>query len=436
MKVFLDSVGCRLNQSEIETYARQLRATGHDLVPAPEQADVTVVNTCTVTVAAAADSRKKIRRAARAGCGEVVVTGCWSTLLPQRAASLPGVGRVIPNAEKDTLVAKILGLPAEEIMDNSEPRVPIPGPRMRTRAFIKAQDGCDNHCSFCITRLARGPSRSRTIEAVLADVDAALAGGSREVILTGVNLGAWGRDLPSRPGLSALITAVLERTNAPRLRISSLEPWDLEVGFFNLWHDERLARHLHLPLQSGCAATLRRMVRETTPEEYAVLVETARQAIPGVAITTDIIVGFPGESEAEFDESLAFVRQMNFAGGHVFTYSKRPGTAAARLPDPVPHPVRKERNAAMRAVLETSEKTYAEQFVGQRVEVLWERADRRGDGWRMEGLSGNYLRVHARAETCLHNQISTVRLTGLNGRGLVGAIEPGNENKAPITEPG
>jgi threonylcarbamoyladenosine tRNA methylthiotransferase MtaB len=436
MKVFLDSVGCRLNQSELETYARQLRAAGHDLVPGPEQADVTVVNTCTVTVAAAADSRKKIRRAARAGCGEVVVTGCWSTLAPQKATSLIGVSRVIPNAEKETLVANVFGISPQKCPLDEIPRLPIPGPRMRTRAFIKAQDGCDNHCSFCITKLARGPSRSRPVEAVLADVDAALAGGSREVILTGVNLGAWGRDLPSRPGLAALITAVLEQTDVPRLRVSSLEPWDLDAEFFDLWQDERLGRHLHLPLQSGCAATLRRMVRATTPTEYAALVETARRAIPGVAITTDIIVGFPGESEADFEESLAFVRRMKFAGGHVFTYSKRPGTAAARLPDPVPHPVRKELNAAMRAVLQASEQAYAERFVGRRVDVLWERADRRGDGWRMEGLSGNYLRVHAHAETCLHNQISTVRLTGLNGRGLVGTIEPGNENKAPITEPG
>jgi threonylcarbamoyladenosine tRNA methylthiotransferase MtaB len=436
MKVFLDSVGCRLNQSELETYARQLRAAGHDLVSDPAQADVTVVNTCTVTVAAAADSRKKIRRAARAGCGEVVVTGCWSTLLPQRAASLPGVGRVIPNAEKDTLVAEMLGLSVDGIVGNAGPRVPIPGPRMRTRAFIKAQDGCDNHCSFCITKLARGPSRSLPVEVILADVDAALAGGSKEVILTGVNLGAWGRDLDFQPGLAALITAVLEQTDVPRLRVSSLEPWDLDAEFFDLWQDERLGRHLHLPLQSGCAATLRRMARATTPAEYAALVETARRAIPDVAITTDIIVGFPGESEAEFEESLAFVRRMEFAGGHVFTYSKRPGTAAARLPDPVPHPVRKERNAAMRAVLQASEEAYAQQFVGQRVDVLWERADRREDGWRMEGLSGNYLRVHARAETCLHNQISTVRLTGLNGRGLAGSIEPGNEEEAPKPEPG
>lgn len=423
MKIFLDSVGCRLNQSELETYARQFRAAGHDLVPGPEQADVTVVNTCTVTVAAAADSRKKIRRVARAGSGEVVVTGCWSTLKPGKAASLMGVRRVIPNDQKEALVAEILGLPAESLSGESEPRRPIPGPRARTRAFVKAQDGCDNYCSFCITRLARGPARSRSIEAVLADVDAALAGGSQEVILTGVNLGAWGRDLPSRPSLAALIAAVLERTDVPRLSVSSLEPWDLDAEIFDLWQDERLGQHLHLPLQSGCAATLGRMVRKTTPDEYAALVETIRRAIPGVAITTDIIVGFPGESEAEFEESLAFVRRMNFAGGHVFTYSRRPGTAAARLPDPVPHPVRKERNAAMRAALKASQKTYAQEFVGQHVDVLWERARQVEDGWRMEGLSGNYLRVHAPAESCLHNQISTVKLTSLNERGLVGTLE-------------
>jgi threonylcarbamoyladenosine tRNA methylthiotransferase MtaB len=198
-------------------------------------------------------------------------------------------------------------------------RQPVPGGRLRTRAFIKVQDGCDNRCTFCITTLARGAGRSLPVEAILADINAALAGGAQEIVLTGVHLGSWGQDFETPQKIRDLIETILAEAPVIRLRLSSLEPWDLEADFFSLWQDQRLARHLHLPLQSGSAATLRRMARKTTPEDFARLVAAAREHIPEVAITTDVIAGFPGESEAEFAESLEFVRQMNFAGGHVFT---------------------------------------------------------------------------------------------------------------------
>lgn len=432
MKVYLDSVGCRLNQSELEAFARQFRAAGHSLVPTPEGADLVVVNTCTVTAAAASDSRQKVRHVHRAGASQVVVTGCWATLEPEQARRLPGVVRVVPNDAKDALVANLLGLPPETFDLEPLAREPLPGARLRTRQFIKAQDGCDNRCTFCITTLARGAGRSRPVEEVLADIRYACGlerdrrngtSDAQEIVLTGVHLGSWGHDLTPPQRLHDLVRAILKKSDFSRLRLSSLEPWDLDEEFFSIWEEPRLCRQLHLPLQSGSAATLRRMARKTTPEAYARLVESARSAIPGVAITTDLIAGFPGESEAEFAECLAFVRQMRFAGGHVFTYSARPGTAAARMPDQVPHEARRERNAQLRLALAESAQVYAAGFLGATLPVLWETASALGPaGWRLSGLTDNYLRVHATAPEPLWNQLIPVRLERLEGEEFLGVL--------------
>jgi threonylcarbamoyladenosine tRNA methylthiotransferase MtaB len=421
VKIYLDTIGCRLNQAEIESYARQFRAAGHDLVAEPAEADLAVVNTCAVTRAAVSDSRAKVRQFNRAGVKEVILTGCWSTLQPDQAAGLEGVSRLVPNEAKDRLVADLLQMPMAAFGLEPIERQPIPGARLRTRAFIKVQDGCDNRCTFCVTTLARGGGRSRSVAEILEDIR--LAGQAREVVLTGVHLGSWGVDLSPHLHLRDLIRRILTETDVPRLRLSSLEPWDLDEEFFSLWDDPRLCPHLHLPLQSGCAATLRRMARKTSPEAFAELVTAARSTIPGVAITTDVITGFPVETQAEFEESLEFVRQMRFAGGHVFTYSARPGTAAARMPEQVPHAVRKHRNAQMRDVFSEAQHTYQEAFLGQVLPVLWESSDLLGEeGWELSGLTGNYLRVHARALHRLWNKITPVRLSGLAGGYLQGDI--------------
>jgi threonylcarbamoyladenosine tRNA methylthiotransferase MtaB len=423
VKVFLDSVGCRLNQSEIEAYARQFAAAGHSLVPTAEQADLVLVNTCAVTAAAASDSRNKIRQAARAGAGEIVVTGCWSTLYTQAALNLPSVAHVIPNADKDNLVASLLDLPGDVFDLEPLARQPVPGARLRTRAFIKVQDGCDNRCTFCITTLARGSGRSRPLAQVLADIQAALDGGCQEIVLTGVHLGSWGQDFAGTQRLHHLVETILAETDVTRLRLSSLEPWDLDAEFFRLWENPRLCRHAHLPLQSGCAATLRRMARKTTPTSFAALITSIRATVPDIAITTDIITGFPGESETEFAESLEFVRRMQFAGGHVFTYSARPGTAAARMPEQVEFSLRKKRNAQMRAVFTESAARYQGNFIGQVLPVLWESATAVGpDGWQVSGLTDNYLRVQAHAPRCVWNQITPVQLLRRDGESLHGEL--------------
>jgi len=392
MKVFLDTIGCRLNQAEIERMAAQLRWAGHTIVNHSSEAELVIVNTCAVTTEAASDSRQKIRQAARAGAEQVVVTGCWATLFPKTAADLPGVSLVVANPEKDHLVANLFQIREEEFDLEPIARQPLPGAHLRTRAFIKVQDGCDNFCTFCITRLARGAGRSRPVQEVLKDVNAALAGGSKEIVLTGVHLGSWGKDFAKASHLRNLVESILQDTGVPRLRLSSLEPWDLDEDFFTLWQDPRLCRHLHLPLQSGSETVLKRMARKTTPGSFSRLVQMARQVSPQIAVTTDMIVGFPGETEQEFAETLEFVQAMQFAAGHVFTFSSRPGVAAERMPNQVPHPIRKRRSALLRAVLAKSSGQYRRQFLGKTLEVLWEAGqEEENSGWLLHGLTDNYL---------------------------------------------
>jgi threonylcarbamoyladenosine tRNA methylthiotransferase MtaB len=423
MKVFLDMVGCRLNQSELENYARQFRMAGHSLVSKPELADMIVLNTCTVTAAAASDSRQKIRQAGRSGASQVIVTGCWSSLHEAEAASFPGVTRLIGNMEKDDLVPTVLDLPAVDFASRSIKREPIPGARQRSRAFIKVQDGCDNHCTYCITTLARGVGRSRKIPEILADVRSAQQGGAKEIVLTGVHLGSWGYDFEPHSSLLELVKALLSETEIPRIHLSSIEPWDISPGFFQLWRDPRLCRHLHLPLQSGSRATLKRMGRKITPQAYANIVQHARGAIPGVAITTDIIVGFPGETEKEFLESTAFIEEMAFTQAHIFTYSAMPGTAAARLPDQIPMTMAKQRNALLRQVAQKSSSQFLEAQLGQELLVLWEKVTPiKVAQWQLSGLTDNYLRIRAISPTPCANQIMPVRVTGISQGELTGEV--------------
>jgi threonylcarbamoyladenosine tRNA methylthiotransferase MtaB len=421
MKIFLDTIGCRLNQAEIEQMSRQFRAAGHEIVASAEHADMAVVNTCAVTTQAASDSRGKIRTIARAGVNEIVATGCWTTLQPREAAALPNVKHVIANDKKDNLVAQTLDLPLSTFDLEPIDRIPIPGLHRRTRAFIKVQDGCDNKCTFCVTTLARGEGRSRPLADVIQDINSALAGGSKEIVLTGVHLGSWGQDFGWH--LRDLVQAILRETDVQRLRLSSLEPWDLDADFFSLWNDERLMPHLHLPLQSGSDSTLRRMARKTTPNSFRELVHAARVVMPDAAITTDIIAGFPGETDDEFAETLDFVKEMGFSGGHVFSYSPRPGTGAARMKGQVRPEVRKRRNRILQEAIEESAKSYRARFIGQTLSVLWESTSEYGEyGWRMEGWTGNYLRVSAVAPLPRWNEVDRVKLERMDGEKALGVI--------------
>jgi len=416
VNVYLDSLGCRLNRSEIEMLARQFAAAGHDAVSDPARADVCVVNTCVVTAAAERKSRRRVRALARANpeaC--IAVVGCYATLAPETCAQLPGVAWVVPNAEKEETVETVK---AATLQTRYTPLAVRHAPR--TRAFVKVQDGCDNHCTYCIVRSLRGPSRSRPVAVIVAEVQTLVEeAGCQEAVLTGVNLGAYGRDLGETNGLSALAEALLTYTDLPRLRLSSLEPWDIDEGFFGLWEDVRLCRQLHLPLQSGCDETLRRMGRHITTAQFVRLVEAARAAIPDLAVTSDVIVGFPGEDEAAFRASYDLVAAMEFARLHVFPYSPRPGTAAVRLPEPVPRVQRHARAGVMRELGAEHARRFRQRFVGREMTVLWER--RRSDGlW--PGLTDNYLRVVSRAEGDLHNRLTATRLLASQNGRLVGEV--------------
>lgn len=424
MKIFLDTVGCRLNQSEIETMAHQFRIAGHEIIADASLADLVVINTCTVTSQAASDSRQKVRQAARSGAGEVILTGCWSTMEPEQAINLPNIRAIIPNDRKDKIVSEILDIPISEYELEPIARKPIPGSHHKTRAFIKVQDGCDNHCTYCITRLARGKASSRKIQDILKDIQVAFLGGAQEVVLTGVHMGSWEQDNNEGCGkLHALVHTILKETEMPRVRLSSLEPWDLDRDFFGLWENKRLCRHIHLPLQSGSESVLKRMARKTSPRAYSDLLMVARDMIPDVAITTDIIVGFPGETEQEFIETMDFVKDMSFSGGHVFKYSPRTGTVAAQMAGQISPDIKKSRNTKMRDLLAGSHQAYAQKFIGKELCVLWESTSQaEKDIWKLEGLTDNYLNITAFSSEARWNKIDRVVLNSIEGESILGTI--------------
>jgi threonylcarbamoyladenosine tRNA methylthiotransferase MtaB len=416
MRVHLTHLGCKLNQAEIERLGRDFEAAGHEVVGALAEADLHVVNSCTVTQAAARGSRKEAGRARRGGSSvRTVLTGCYASGSPEEAAGIAGVDLVVPNAEKDRLVEivhaafpALLTVPADPVPCSSITTGP-------TRALVKVEDGCNMRCAFCIIPFTRGAQRSRALPEVLAEVRALLGRGYREIVVTGVQISAW-RSEGGR--LADLVRAVLEETEVPRLRLTSIAPWDLDERLLDLWTDRRLCRHLHLSLQSGSTATLRRMRRPYTAESYLALLGRVRAAVPGVAVTTDVIVGFPGETEEEFAESLAAVEAAGFAKVHVFPYSVRPGTVAEGMPGQVPPEEKKERMARMLALAERADRDFQSAHLGTRGTVLWERPK---DGMG-QGLTDNYLRVLCPEGAALRNRFSEVEMVGIGPEGVVGRI--------------
>ncbi len=423
MKISLNSIGCRLNQAEIEKFANQLVRAGHELVPSEEQADVVILNTCTVTNHAASDSRGMVRRSLKNQPGRIIVTGCLSTLDPDSIAKIDPSVMIIDNNDKDNLVNQVI----PPIRDLRPPehvtRVNIPGMRHRTRAFIKAQDGCDNFCTFCVTRLARGKSRSVSADVIIKDVLYAENSGVKEVVLSGVQLGSWGSDLVPQKTISDLVKSVLAATTNVRVRLSSIEPWGIPGDFFQLWNEERICRQLHIPLQSGSDRILKKMGRKNTTAGYKRLVDTIRKICPEIAITTDILVGFPGESSDDFDETCVFMKSLNFAGGHVFTYSPRPGTVAAMMKNQIPHVQKAERSRFIRSLLMDLQQKYYRCFLQKELDILWESAQQQENGsWRLKGISDNYIRVYATYPKNLCNQISKVCMIEAAPSGIFGNI--------------
>ncbi len=429
MKVYLHSVGCRLNQSEIETMARQLLANGHEIAPDAGSADAIILNSCAVTAQAEKDVRRLTRKIHRQNNrANITLTGCYATIAPEQLAALPGVERVTPNQRKSRLVTLLdpqarIDLP----LFDQEPvaRDFLGGVAGNTRAFVKAQDGCNHKCAFCVTTIARGAGRSRPLGDVVAEIQGLAAAGYQEAVLTGVHLGSYGHDFGDTAGLKALTAAILTHTDIPRVRLSSLEPWDIPAGFFELWQNPRLLPHLHMPLQAGCDHTLRRMARRARCQPFRELAAAARAGIPNLNLSTDIIAGFPGETAADFAESLAFVQEIGFARLHVFGYSLRPGTAAAGMPDQIPPRQIKERVNCMIRLGDELSLAFHQNMAGKTAHVLWERAVG-GDeaGLRWVGYTENYLRVHAYGDADLFNRVTPVLLRSATKEGMVGNVLP------------
>jgi threonylcarbamoyladenosine tRNA methylthiotransferase MtaB len=423
MRLRLESIGCRLNISEIETMAREFAAAGHSVVGPGESADLCIFNSCTVTAVAARKSRHAIRQLRRA-CPDatIVTTGCFSELAPDETRSL-GVDLVVGNEDKDRLCSLLheSGLLGKDQPDCVE-KVQSHEERAagsRTRAFLKVQDGCDNRCTFCVVTIARGAGRSRPYDDVVSEVRHLHDSGFKEIVLSGVHLGSYGHDLAERRGLQNLVQRLLAETEIP------LEPWDLDEKFFGLFSDSRVLPHLHLPLQSGCDATLRRMARRTDQASFDRLVGAARATVPNVSISTDIMVGFPGETDREFSESISFVESMGFSRLHVFRYSPRERTLAAAMPDQVPGAVARERSLKMQILGSHLEIDFNRSCVGSTQEVLWEEAEEFGIGRRWSGLTDTYIRVVTETDSAvdLTNQITAAQILETIPGGVLGAVE-------------
>ncbi len=428
MRVRLESIGCRLNIGEIEAMARRLAGRGCRIVGPGEDADLCIFNSCTVTSTASRKSRQILRQMRRSAPGaKLVATGCYSELSPSEVRAL-GVDLVVANRDKDRIVELLEE--AELLASEDVTLDPVPTPRAsdtgtRTRAFVKVQDGCDNRCTFCVVTIARGPGRSRPSAEVIEEIEALIGLGHREVILSGVHLGSYGHDLGRPSGLERLILRILRETGIPRLRLSSLEPWDLEPRFFELFSDRRLMPHLHLPLQSGCDATLERMARRTTQRGYRQLVQSARDTVPGISISTDVMVGFPGETHDEFSQSMTFVEEMAFSRLHVFRFSSREGTRAATMPGQVSGNLAQERSRRLLELGARLENAHNRRFVGQQMPVLWERGEIVGLHRRWTGLTDNYIRcsTESAAEVDLTNQVTDTRLIATVPGGVLGDVD-------------
>ncbi len=414
--VALDTIGCKLNQAETELLARQLVEAGYQLVSPTSEADVYILNTCTVTHIADRKSRHRLRLAHRRNPNALVIaTGCYADRAQQELARIAGVDLVVDNKQKPHLVRLVA--------ESGGPGHPTPVPKrtrnnagLRTRAFIKVQDGCDSFCSYCIVPTVRGREKSLSADRIIAEVSQRVNDGCREVVLTGTRVGSYTDDGVS---LSGLLKRILAETNVARLRLSSLQPQEISPELIGLWHDTRLCRHLHLAVQSGSDRVLLRMRRRYSTGEYQQAVSLVRNAISEIAITTDIIAGFPGETDEEFEQSYDFCRQMAFARLHVFPYSPRSGTEAARMPQPVAERVKKQRTEQMLALARESAQSFGRKFLGRTTVVLWEKHSRDGI-W--SGLTDNYIKVYTRSDEDLTNKLLPVKLLEFREEGMWGDV--------------
>ena len=428
MKIGICTLGCKVNQYETQAMEQELLRRGHSLVPFEEEADAYIINTCTVTAVSDKKSRQMIRRARKLSPEAVVaVCGCYPQTHPE---DVKGLDVDLISGTGDRM--KFLDL-LEQAAREKEPVVrldealrrrnfevlPAGGMAERTRAMLKVEDGCVNFCSYCIIPYARGPVRSLPLDEAARQAAALEEEGYREVVITGIEISSWGRDLPGRPELIDLIEAVCQAVPGLRIRLGSLEPRTITPEFCRRAAAlPNLCPHFHLSLQSGCDATLARMNRKYDSARYYESVKLLRDAFSNPGITTDLIVGFPQETEEEFGQTLEFIRKCGFSAMHIFPYSRRPGTPAADMAGQIPKVVQEERvHRAMEAAEEMKE-AYLENMVGQTVSVLFE--EERDGLW--QGHTPSYVLAHGKGKD-LHNKVRQVRITGVVNGGLLGEVE-------------
>ena len=409
--VAIETHGCKLNQADSQVLARRFEQQGYVVVPPDQGADVYILNTCTVTKTADRKARQAIRAAQRRNPHALIVaTGCYAQRAPAEVARVQGISLVLGNLDKDRLVEQVMDLqgqpPVACAVGDEVPWHPAP---RRTRAMVKIQEGCNQVCAYCIVPRVRGRERSIPPQALLADIRALTAAGYREVVLTGTQLGSYGFDLAGT-SLSALLAAVLRETPVERLRVSSLQPQEIDEQLLANWEDARLCPHFHIPLQSGSDAVLPRMRRRYSTAQYAQAVERIRQRLPHASITTDVIVGFPGEGEAEFQATLELCAAIGFAAIHAFPYSVRPGTSAAHSSDQVDAPTKVHRMERLLALAKIQQMAFQQSQIGTLHRILWEDCQQVDGVPTWSGLTEHYLRVRCSSEADLASTITPARL--------------------------
>lgn len=426
------TLGCKVNQYETEAMEGLFKQQGYTIVPHTDKADVYVINTCSVTSFGDKKSRQLIRRAGRLNKKAIIaVTGCYSQAAPEQVKAIEGVrvvlgtrdrGRIVEYVERAMQEAGIIDRVGDIMQAREFEDIPLYEMPARTRAFLKIQEGCTNFCSYCIIPFTRGPLRSRSLDSIRQEAKKLLDNGFKEIVFTGIHLGAYGKDFNAGITLYDAAMAVLDLPGLRRLRLSSLESIELSPQLLELIKNHpKFAHHLHLPLQAGSDEVLEKMNRHYTRREFSELLEEVREKVPGVAISTDIIVGFPGETESMFAESLDFIKKLDFARVHVFPYSPRIGTPAASMPGQVSEQEKKDRVHRLQKLAEEMAENFHKKYLGTVQNVLFETKEK----GITDGLTDTYIRVYT-DDDVLPGEIYKVKLEKLYNDGVYGKINECN----------
>ena len=432
-KIAFYTLGCKVNQADTASMENLFLRSGHQLVSFDGEADVYIINTCVVTNTGQRKSRQTIHRAIRKNPNAlIVVTGCYPQTAAEEVKAIAGVDMIIGNQDRAQIVQLVKERLAHRQTDTLDAVHKLTASTAfeemaagditdKTRAFLKIQEGCNQFCTYCIIPYARGPLRSRSLESIRTETQRLISAGFKEIVLIGIHLGCYGKENPDGPTLYDAVKTVLDVPGVQRLRLGSLESVEVEPRLLTLMQeDARFCRHLHLPLQSGCDKTLQAMHRPYTTAKFQTLLADIKNRVPDIAITTDVIAGFPGETEADFETTCKFAESCGFSKMHIFPFSARKGTPAEKFAGAVTEAVKKERADILGRIDETMHKAFLQAMVGQTAEVLFEQPA--GEDY-FEGLTGNYQRVFVKSGgRNLGGEILPVKITAFDGEKLLGEI--------------